>query len=202
MSLHVFMMRHARTAWNESRRIQGQTDIPASAAGLAEARDWRLPPTLQPTAFWCSDLSRAQTTAAVLQDTSAAPLYADARLREMNWGDWAGDTLTALRQRLGQTFDKQEARGLDLQPSAGETPRAVRARLHDWLCEQPATGRIAVVTHKGVLRAALSLATGWNYHGKPPAKAAHGMGYWFTWNAAERRLAVLALDVPLTLDIG
>ena len=82
MSLHVFMMRHARTAWNESGRIQGQTNIPASAAGLAEARDWRLPPTLQPTAFWCSDLSRAQTTAAVLQDASAAPLYADARLRE------------------------------------------------------------------------------------------------------------------------
>ena len=197
MSLHLFMLRHARTAWNDTGRIQGQTDIPLSAPGLAQARAWRLPGELRPTAFWCSDLSRARVTATLLRGASSTPLRSDARLREMNWGDWTGDTLTALRQRLGQAFKAQEDRGLDLQPPAGETPRHVRARLRAWLCEQPATGRIAVVTHKGILRAALSLATGWDYRGKPPSKAAHGLGHWFTWDAAARRLTVRALDVAL-----
>lgn len=201
MSLQVFMVRHARTAWNDSGRIQGWADIPVSAAGLAQARSWRLPAEFRPTVFWSSDLSRARTTAALLRGPSGAPLRSDARLREMDWGDWTGDTLTALRQRLGQTVKVQEDRGLDLQPPGGETPRQVRVRLRAWLCAQPATGHIAVVTHKGVLRAALSLATGWEYRGKPPSKAAHGLGHWFSWDAAERRLTVRALDVVLISDV-
>ena len=37
------ILRHAATAWNEERRLQGLTDTPLSAAGEADARRWRLP---------------------------------------------------------------------------------------------------------------------------------------------------------------
>jgi len=38
------ILRHAATAWNEARRLQGLTDTTLSAAGEADARSWRLPP--------------------------------------------------------------------------------------------------------------------------------------------------------------
>jgi probable phosphoglycerate mutase len=58
---------------------------------------------------------------------------------------------------------ENERRGLDFTPQAGESPRMVRARLADWLTSlEPGTRTIGIVTHKGVIRAAISLATGWD----------------------------------------
>jgi probable phosphoglycerate mutase len=64
-----------------------------------------------------------------------------------------------------------EARGLDLTPAGGESPRAVQARLLLLLARLAAAGRpTGAVTHKGVLRALLALATGWDMRGDPPVK--------------------------------
>ena len=55
------ILRHAATAWNEERRLQGLTDTVLSAAGEADARSWHLPP---PAAGWprmSSPLQRART---------------------------------------------------------------------------------------------------------------------------------------------
>jgi probable phosphoglycerate mutase len=47
----------------------------------------------------------------------------------------------------------------------------VQARLQPWLTRLGAAGRPTVaVTHKGVIRALLGLATGWDFLGKPPAR--------------------------------
>ena len=43
------ILRHASTAWNEERRLQGLTDTTLSATGEADARSWRLP---MPAAGW------------------------------------------------------------------------------------------------------------------------------------------------------
>jgi probable phosphoglycerate mutase len=93
------------------------------------------------------------------------------RLKEMHWGAWEGLRISELRRDLGSVMDENEARGLDFRPLGGESPRELQARLRPWLEE---TGRakspIAAVCHNGVIRAVLSLATGWDMKGKPPVK--------------------------------
>ena len=64
-----------------------------------------------------------------------------------------------------------EARGLDFRPPGGESPRDVRCRVQRWLIEVAMRGdSIAAVTHKGVLRAVLAAATGWDMTCKPPVR--------------------------------
>jgi probable phosphoglycerate mutase len=62
-----------------------------------------------------------------------------------------------------------EAAGVDLRPPGGESPREVQARIRPMLAEIAERDRpTAAVTHKGVIRAVLALATGWDMRDKPP----------------------------------
>ena len=65
----------------------------------------------------------------------------------------------------------REGQGLDFRPPGGESRRELRARVREVLMELAGDARPAVlVCHKGVIQAALSLATGWDYLGKPPVR--------------------------------
>ena len=89
----------------------------------------------------------------------------------MNWGEWEGRKLKDLREQHGASLAENEDRGLDMQPPGGETPRDVQDRLKPLLQEIGKTNKtIGAVSHKGVIRALLCLATGWNMLGKPPVK--------------------------------
>jgi len=163
------LLRHATTAWNESRRLQGMTDVPLSPAGVALAKGWRLPPPADVWKRMCSPLQRASGTAALLQPT--ASFTVDARLREMSFGDWEGHTLADLRATVGQEFLDAERRGLDFQPPGGESPRMVMARMADWTAEIARAGEpVVALSHKAAIRALLALATGWDMQGRQPVK--------------------------------
>ena len=93
------------------------------------------------------------------------------RIIEMDWGEWQGESLAALRARLGEEMRDNEARGLDFRPAGGESPRVVLARLKPWLQEVAQVGEPTLaITHRGVIRALLAEATGWDMRRKPPAK--------------------------------
>ena len=85
----------------------------------------------------------------------------DGALMEMNWGQWEGKKLTDLRKSLGDEMKKNEQSGIDFQPPNGESPRQVSQRLYRWIQSLDGQDRL-VFTHKGVLRAAYSLALDWN----------------------------------------
>ena len=91
-----------------------------------------------------------------------------------------------------------EALGLDFRPAGGESPREVQARLAPLLVEVAARpGPVVAVTHKGVIRALLALATGWDMRGPPPLRLAWDRGHAFAVSAA----GGLALEAPnLALD--
>ena len=166
--MRVCLIRHARTRWNEDGRIQGRTDIPLSAAGRAQVATWRLPAGFGDGACLTSPLSRARETAGLLgfRDPPSDP-----RLVEMRWGSFEGRTLAELRAEGGEGMRDLEALGVDFQPPGGESPRLVAQRLLICLRELAATGRDhLIVTHKGVLRASLVLAFGWDMRGKPPVR--------------------------------
>jgi broad specificity phosphatase PhoE len=167
------LIRHGRTTWNEAGRMQGRADLPLSPAGRTEVSGWRLPAAWADARWLTSPLCRAIETAALLTDR---PVAVEPRLIEMDWGAFEGRTLAELRAEAPAAMAANEARGLDFRPSGGESPREVRTRLESLFADlsaDPAAAAIAVcVTHKGVVRAALSLATGWDMLAKPPLRLA------------------------------
>ncbi len=168
----VALIRHAPTTWNDQRLIQGRSDTALSEAGIAMARSWRVPEALTGMPWVTSTLSRTRETA---RHMGIEPLAADSRLDEMDWGEWAGRSLTDLRAEFGSTMAENEALGLDFRPTGGESPREVQRRLSAWLKDIAEAGAdIGAITHRGVQRAAIGLATGWDFMDKPPLKLARG----------------------------
>ena len=81
----------------------------------------------------------------------------------MDWGAWEGYTHDELRERFGDEFTRNAARGLDFRPPGGESPRDVVVRVARWLeSVAKSTQPLVCVTHNGVLGALVALATGWD----------------------------------------
>jgi probable phosphoglycerate mutase len=165
-------VRHAPTDWNERKLIQGRQDLPLSSVGKTVAATWRVPPELLPTRWLTSPLRRARETAAIMGAVSAR---IDERLIEMDWGAWEGRSLHGLRGTLGESFAEQERCGVHMRPPGGESPHEVMLRVQPLLGELAKSPASAVlVTHKGVIRAAIAIATGWGMMDKPPLRIGPG----------------------------
>jgi len=128
----------------------------------------------------------------------AEKLEIDERLMEMDWGTWEGRTLADLRADPAAEMAAREALGLDLRPPGGESPRDVQGRLLAWLAElAPTAPHAIVVTHKGVIRAALALATGWEMRCKPPVRLDWECAQHFAFDPSAGRLTLVAANVEL-----
>ena len=164
--------------------MQGRADLPLSSAGRAQVLRWRLPEAWAETRWLSSPLRRATDTAALLTD---GPVDIEPRLIEMDWGAFEGRTLADLRAGMPEAMAANETRGLDFRPPGGESPREVRTRLAALIAELAAEpGDVVCVTHKGVIRAALSLATGWDMRAKPPLRLADDTALVLLGDAASR----------------
>jgi len=200
MSVPFAILRHAATAWNAERRLQGLTDTVLSPEGEAEARRWRLPP---PTDAWpriSSPLQRARRTAELLKPS--ADVTVCSALREMSFGTWEGHTIAELRATVGDAFIAAERRGLDFQPPGGESPRAAMARIGRWAASVAEAGEpVVAVSHKAAIRALLALATGWDMTGRPPHKLDWRCLHFFE-AGRDGSVRVARLNVPLANEQG
>lgn len=170
MIVPLALIRHAPTDWNEAKRLQGRADVPLSARGRDAAAGWELPVEYLKYRWVASPLLRAAETARLLGlDPTPEPA-----LVEMDWGAWEGATFAELTARYGDEIKNRTAQGLDLRPHDGESPREVRERVASWLLNTARMGiPTGAVTHQGVVRAVISLATGWEMVGPPP----HDLGW-------------------------
>lgn len=189
----MILLRHGPTAWNETGRIQGRADPPLSAAGRRWAHTLPVPHAWHAGLWHSSPLRRARETATLLGAASAFP---DAGLREMAWGAWEGTRLADLRRAAPQAMAANEAQGLDFRPPGGESPREVAARLRAWLNDLGDGPLHLAVTHRGVIRAALIVALGWEMHSKPPCKLARFDGLALTLEANGAICAVAPVPLP------
>jgi len=153
----LLLVRHGETSWNGERRLQGQEDIPLSARGLDQAR--ALAPVVRsfrPATVFGSDLLRATQTAAAL---GYPEVVRDRRLREAHLGAWVGLSAADLMRTDPDAY--LAWRQGTLTPPEGESFETlmgrVRAALEDVL---GAPSPVLVVTHGGVVRAALALLLG------------------------------------------
>jgi len=166
--MKIALLRHGPTEWNAAGRIQGHTDIPLSDAGLAKMAALRLP--LAVRRVYASPMLRARQTAEALG--LPGPMY-DARLMEQNWGSWEGLTRDEIFARHGaDAFLKAGSnQGEAFRPGGGESTGELHARVASFLKDVAEDqGDAVAVAHLGVLRAAYTLATGWDMATPMPAE--------------------------------
>jgi broad specificity phosphatase PhoE len=187
------ILRHGPTTWSTEGRLQGRRDLPLSTEGRRRVAAWRLPAALAACRWRVSPLRRARETAALLGIADAA---AEPALIEMDWGRWEGQRLAELRADV-PSMTVMEAAGLDFRPPGGESPREVQARLRPLLARIAEDDLpVAAVAHKGVIRALLALATGWDMRAKPPQRLAEDSVHLFEIDPAGEA-AVRELNLPL-----
>jgi broad specificity phosphatase PhoE len=178
------LLRHGPTEWSAARRLQGRSDIPLSPAGRDEVAHWRLPPEFAGWRWLTSPLRRAIETAELL---GLAEARRESRLIEMAWGAWEGSTLAELERIPEAALFERAAGGLEFQPPGGESPREVQARLLPLLAEIAQAGEpTGAITHKGVIRAVVALASGWDMLGKPPVRLDWRSAHLFRLDAVGR----------------
>jgi phosphoserine phosphatase len=149
--MELYLVRHGLTAWNRDRICQGQTDIPLSDEGRAQAA--ALAERLSSTSFdaaWSSDLSRAHETARIVLEGADVALQTSSDLREMGFGEWEGHDLGELFGRFPEQRDGWQNAPAEWRPPGGECLGEVQARMAarlDGLVDGHPDGRVLVVSH-------------------------------------------------------
>jgi probable phosphoglycerate mutase len=156
--MKITFLRHGPTEWNAQGRVQGHSDIPLSAEGLRKMQGLRAP--FAAARIFASPLTRARQTAEAMGLEN--PVL-DSRLMEQNWGRWEGLTRTEILARDGEDAFARAGLAAAFRPPGGESTQQLHDRVGDFLRDAAREDSDAIaVAHLGVLRAAYTLATGWN----------------------------------------
>jgi probable phosphoglycerate mutase len=158
------LVRHGETAWNAEGRVQGQLDIPLSAAGRAQAR--AVAAALAGEAFdaiWASDLVRVQQTAEPTAQLLKKEVRLSKELRERHYGEFQGITYAEAKERMPGEYARFRDKDLDFAFRDGESLRDFSRRslsaVEGLIAENPGKS-LLVFTHGGVLEMVYRHATG------------------------------------------
>ncbi|CAM2984820.1 alpha-ribazole phosphatase family protein [Paenibacillus sediminis] len=139
--VRLVLIRHGKTQWNAERRYLGYTDlalIPGAYNELSVLRQ-RLEKVDFQTVY-CSDLTRCRETLAYIRPDLKLVANYDARLREMNFGQWEGQTYEMLKNNplYREWLDHPK----DVTPPGGESWQVFENRVSDFMNELLETVRI------------------------------------------------------------
>ena len=162
MSGSIIIVRHGRTEFNATGRLQGRTDNPLDEVGLAQAEavaTYLAPELLSDTLIVCSPLLRARQTATAIAKGVGASLEIDERWIELDYGSYEG-----LRQAEVPANVWREWRAdSDFAAPQGESLNQVQERVAQ-ACDdlaQRLDGRTAVVvSHVSPIKSAVAWALG------------------------------------------
>ena len=158
--MKLFLIRHGQTEWNRLGKYQGQADIALSEDGLRQAELLaKAFPAETLNVIYTSDLKRALMTAECLERRYHCPIYPDAGLRELNFGDWEGLTYEEIATRWPQEVENLFGAPEKLQIPNGETFAALQARAMKKLraIRMENEGKeVAVVAHGAIAKTILT----------------------------------------------
>lgn len=164
MTTTILICRHGETEWNKARKFQGSMDIPLNSEGREQAR--RIAEVMSGeglSGVWTSPLSRAHDTAKRIADACHVDFWVDERLRERNLGILEGMPFREVAKgypAVWKAWKKCEALPLE---AGAEPDLLVKERLvstfFDIAAEYPG-GKVAVVSHAGLLRCLPALQAG------------------------------------------
>lgn len=172
MSGSIIIVRHGRTDFNATGRLQGRTDNPLDEVGLAQAdavATYLAPELLSDTLIVSSPLLRARQTASAIAGSVGASFEIDERWIELDYGAFEG-----LRQSEVPISVWREWRGdSNFAAPHGESLNQVQIRVADACAElaRRLNGRTAVVvSHVSPIKSAVAWAlevdvsVGWKTH--------------------------------------
>jgi alpha-ribazole phosphatase/probable phosphoglycerate mutase len=183
----LLLIRHAEPDEDARGRCYGRLDVGLSPRGLASAE--RLAANLGNAALdavYASPRLRAVQTAAALGGT----ITIDDRLRELDFGRLEGRTYDEIAREQPELFRRWMETPTQVRFPDGESYADLRERVAsavedvvDAGCEQT----VALVSHGGVIRAALAVALG-----LPDERA-------FSLDVGYARVSVVSADLPAEL---
>jgi len=160
----LYMLRHGETAWNTERRMQGtkNSDLTergrAQALAMGRALKAELAREPGPTIFLRSPLGRVRETSEIIGrelGLDPAAWRDDARLAELNYGDWEGFSWKEIEARRPNALADWKADPQGFTPPGGESHADLRARSAAVLADIAASGQRTVVVGHGVSGAVL-----------------------------------------------
>ena len=152
---HILLIRHGETEWNREGRIQGyHADSPLTATGRGQVRALAVRLARESIdALHSSDMGRTRETAGPISAATRLPVIYEKALRERNYGVFEGYSFTGIESAFPAEFEKFRARDPHYAPPDGESAAQFRDRIVTALegIAARVTGRVAIVTHGGVL---------------------------------------------------
>ena len=155
-SRDIVFVRHGETDWNREKRLQGSTGAPINDAGREQAKGLaRLLYEVPFAAVYSSALPRALETAWFVAGPHNLNVTTDARLNEIDHGEWEGMLEAELPDPERYRRWREDPSSVDLpgiEPLQSVQDRAVAA-LKEIVARHPdeGAGLIAVVSHQIVL---------------------------------------------------
>jgi probable phosphoglycerate mutase len=160
----LWIVRHAETAWNAEGRVQGQTDVPLSDVGHAQARALAaLLGGQRFTALYSSDLQRVTQTARPTARALGLAPRIEPKLRERHYGMFETLTYAEVKVRYPEEYARFRAHDRDFEFGNGEALGAFFERSVSCLADIAAAhpgADVLVFTHGGVLDMAYRHAKG------------------------------------------
>lgn len=163
----IYLIRHGATAWNAAGRWAGRAEMPMSDLGRAQID--RLATRLALEGRFAristSPLGRARASAAILDAALHAGVEVDARLLELSYGTWEGQTPEQVRATPegAAWYARWVENPARVRPPGGEAAAEALARglacLRDLAARHPGE-RIVACGHRSLNRIVLAHALG------------------------------------------
>jgi broad specificity phosphatase PhoE len=156
----LLLARHGQTDDNlEPIRAQGFRDTPLNETGLRQAHELAdvIAREEEVSSLWCSDLSRAAQTAAIVGERIGLVPRPDARLREGSRGEWEGRLFVDIKREDPTGYAAWMRGGAGFRFPGGESLLEHQDRVLACLREIHSAGQLPalVVCHRGSIRVAL-----------------------------------------------
>jgi probable phosphoglycerate mutase len=165
----LYLARHGATLLTAEARFSGSVGVDLSDEGRWQAA--QLGERLRDegiTAIYCSPLSRAADTAAIVAVPCRLVPVARDELREISHGHWEGLTRSEVEEQFAAEYAAWEEDPFTFAPRGGESGVAVLARALPTIREIVTSHvgeRVLVVSHKATIRLLLSSLLGFDARG-------------------------------------
>ncbi len=171
MKTVIFLIRHGETKWNSLGKFQGCKDIDLADNGLVQANYLKERLESKFDFIYTSPLKRAFETARILASESKKKLLIENDLREINFGEWEGMTVTQIKTSYPEAFETWKTDKFEAPLCGGDksiklaSVRAANCILK--IAKKHNGNRVAIIAHGGILKAGLIGILGWDmtmYH--------------------------------------